>query len=97
MDTLCRVTISAMTGLLPAVAAVVGLIVGAVSQYFFTRRLEAARHYRELRTRWYSDFIAAVAESANAARIQDINVKLRRLEEPPKRRFAFCFMGRALS
>lgn len=65
-----------MNFITPALSAVIGLAVGAVLQYYFSRRLEAVRHFQELRTRAYSDFIAGVAETANAARKGDKALRL---------------------
>jgi hypothetical protein len=53
------------------ISAVIGLALGAVLQYYFTRRLETLRHFQELRTAAYSEFIGAVAQSANASRQGD--------------------------
>jgi hypothetical protein len=57
-----------MAALTSVLSAVVGLALGAILQYFFSRRLEALRHFQQLRTEAYSEFIAAVAQSANASR-----------------------------
>ena len=65
-----------MTIVASFVSAIVGLIIGAVLQYYSSRRLDAARHFQELRTRAYADFIGAVAETANAARKRDDALQL---------------------
>ena len=43
----------------------VGVVVGASLQYFFTRYLEDVRHRRNLRTESYMDYIKCVCEHAN--------------------------------
>lgn len=45
-----------------ALFSVLGVVLGAALQYTFTRVLEDRRHYRELRTRAYSDYLRGVAE-----------------------------------
>ena len=45
-----------------AVFSLLGVIAGAVLQYFFTRHLDDQRHRRELRTRAYTDYLKAVCE-----------------------------------
>jgi hypothetical protein len=60
-----------VTALTSVVSAIAGLALGAILQYYFSRRLETLRHFQELRTGAYSEFIAAVAQSANASRRGD--------------------------
>jgi hypothetical protein len=47
--------------MLTAVLPVVGVLVGASLQYFFTRYLETQRHQRDLRTQAYLDYIRAMS------------------------------------
>ncbi|WKE65157.1 hypothetical protein PVT67_16055 [Gallaecimonas kandeliae] len=42
----------------------VGVIVGAVLQYFFTKHTEHQRHLRELRSKAYMDYLQCVCELA---------------------------------
>ena len=48
-----------------AFLSVLGLVVGASLQYFFTRHIEGQRHVRELRSKAYMDFLQTVCELAN--------------------------------
>jgi hypothetical protein len=48
----------------PAIFALLGAVVGAVLQYFFTRHLENQKHYRGLRTQAYTDYLKCVCEQA---------------------------------
>ncbi|MEM3460111.1 MAG: hypothetical protein QXO24_02710 [Candidatus Micrarchaeaceae archaeon] len=47
--------------ILAAVIGIIGVLVGSVAQYVFTRAQESVKHYRELRSQAYTDFIKAVA------------------------------------
>ena len=47
-----------------ALVSVVGVIVGAVLQYLFTRHLENQRHHRERRAQAYADYLKAVCDQA---------------------------------
>ena len=47
-----------------AILALLGVVAGAVLQYFFTRHLEDQRHYRVLRTQAYTDYLKSVSEQA---------------------------------
>jgi hypothetical protein len=51
--------------MLTAVLPVVGVLVGASLQYFFTRYLETQRHHRDLRTQAYLDYIKSVSGLAH--------------------------------
>jgi hypothetical protein len=79
--------------LAPALSAVLGLAVGALLQYYFSRRLEAARHFQELRTRAYSDFIGGVAETANAARKGDKALQLEALAKATEAKIRILLYG----
>lgn len=48
-----------------ALLSLVGLIVGAVLQFLFTRYLDGKKHQRELRTKAYTDYLTCVSEHAN--------------------------------
>lgn len=47
-----------------ALVSVLGVIVGAILQYLFTRHLEGQRHHRERRAQAYADYLKAVSEQA---------------------------------
>ncbi|MBJ7313454.1 hypothetical protein ACFOLJ_17975 [Rugamonas sp. CCM 8940] len=49
----------------PAIFSLIGLVVGAVLQFFFTRHLDSKKHQRELRSKAYSDYLLCVSELAN--------------------------------
>lgn len=51
-----------------AIFSFVGVIVGAVLQYFFTRHLDSQKHHRELRTAAYTDYLKCVSEHASFGR-----------------------------
>lgn len=48
-----------------AIFSIIGLIVGAVLQFLFTRHLDNNRHQRDLRAVAYADYLRAVSEIAN--------------------------------
>ena len=48
-----------------AVFSVIGLVVGAVLQFLFTRHLDNKKHLRELRAKAYADYLHCVSEHAN--------------------------------
>lgn len=54
-----------------AIIAVSGVIIGASTQYVFGRLTENAKHFRELKSRAYSDLLQAIAGSAISQRYQD--------------------------
>ena len=49
-----------LTGLL----SFLGVIIGALLQYFFSRHIENQRHLRELRSKAYMDYLKCVCEQA---------------------------------
>jgi uncharacterized protein YigE (DUF2233 family) len=49
-----------LTGVLPFL----GVIIGALLQYYFTRHIENQRHLRELRSKAYMDYLKCVCEQA---------------------------------
>jgi hypothetical protein len=49
----------------PAIFSIIGLILGASLQYFFTRHLDNQKHRRETRTTAYTDYLKCVSEQAN--------------------------------
>lgn len=50
-----------------AIFTLLGAVVGAVLQYFFTRQIESQKHYRGLRTQAYTDYLKCVGEQAQLA------------------------------
>ena len=48
-----------------AILPLLGVIIGAALQYFFTRHLDSQKHHRELRTRAYTDYLKCVSDHAN--------------------------------
>jgi hypothetical protein len=79
--------------LTPALSAVIGLAVGAILQYYFSRRLDAVRHFQDLRTRAYSDFIGGVADTANAARKGDHTLQLDALAKATEAKIRILLYG----
>jgi hypothetical protein len=49
----------------PAIFSIIGLVIGATLQYFFTRHLDNQKHRRETRTTAYTDYLKCVSEQAN--------------------------------
>jgi hypothetical protein len=49
----------------PSVVSLIGLVVGAVLQFFFTRYLDNKKHHRDLRAKAYADYLQCVSEHAN--------------------------------
>lgn len=47
-----------------AIISFFGVVIGASLQYVFTRYLENQRHYRNLRTQAYTDYLKGVCEQA---------------------------------
>jgi ATP-dependent protease HslVU (ClpYQ) peptidase subunit len=54
--------------ILVAIIGIIGVVVGAVTQYIFTRVTESMKHYQELRSHAYTDFIRAVSGLAISQR-----------------------------
>lgn len=50
-----------------AILSFIGLVVGAVLQFFFTRHIERKKYERDLRAKAYSDYLLCVSEQANLA------------------------------
>ncbi|HLP99473.1 MAG TPA: hypothetical protein VK149_13630 [Sideroxyarcus sp.] len=48
-----------------AMFSFLGIIIGALLQYFFTRHLDNQKHRRELKTKAYTDYLNSVCELAN--------------------------------
>ena len=48
-----------------AILAILGIIVGAVLQYVFTRHIENQKHFQSLRALAYTDYLKSVCEQAN--------------------------------
>ena len=50
-----------MSQIITALVGVLGVIIGVTAQYIFGRRVEQTKHYRELRTKAYIDFVKSTA------------------------------------
>ncbi len=50
--------------MLTALLSFLGVLIGALLQYFFTRHIENQRHVRELRSKAYMDYLKCVCEHA---------------------------------
>ena len=48
-----------------AILSLVGLVVGALLQFLFSRYLDTKKHQRELRAKAYADYLLCVSEHAN--------------------------------
>lgn len=48
-----------------AVFSLIGLVVGAVLQFLFSRHLDNKKHQRDLRSKAYADYLLCVSEQAN--------------------------------
>lgn len=48
-----------------AIFSLVGLVVGAVLQFLFTRHLDNKKHQRDLRSKAYTEYLQFVSENAN--------------------------------
>ena len=48
-----------------AVFSLIGLVVGAVLQFLFSRHLDNKKHQRDLRAKAYADYLQCVSEHAN--------------------------------
>ncbi|WP_139133851.1 MULTISPECIES: hypothetical protein [Pseudomonas] len=48
-----------------AIFSLVGLVVGAVLQFLFSRHLDDKKHQRDLRAKAYADYLQCVSEHAN--------------------------------
>lgn len=51
--------------MLIAVTSLIGIILGAFIQFYFSKYLEQQRHRRELRTKAYTDYLDCVSNYAN--------------------------------
>lgn len=58
--------IEQVTFLSTTILSLVGLVLGAVLQFLFTRHLDGKKHQRALRARVYADYLICVAEHANS-------------------------------
>jgi hypothetical protein len=45
--------------------ALLGVIIGAILQYFFTKHVEHLKHAKELKSRAYADYLNAISEDAS--------------------------------
>jgi hypothetical protein len=48
-----------------AVVSFIGLVIGAVLQFLFTRHLDSKKHQRDIRAKAYADYLQFVSEIAN--------------------------------
>lgn len=48
-----------------AIFSLVGLVIGAVLQFLFSRHLDNKKHQRDLRAKAYADYLQCVSEHAN--------------------------------
>jgi len=53
-----------------ALVGVVGVVLGAIAQFVFTKRTEATKHFQELRSTAYTDFIKGTAGIAISQRLR---------------------------
>ena len=51
--------------MITAIFSLIGLVVGAVLQFLFTRHLDNKKHQRDLRAKAYADYLQCVSERAN--------------------------------
>ncbi len=54
-----------------AIFPLLGVIIGALLQYYFTRHLDRQKHHRELRALAYTDYLKCVSEIANLKKPRD--------------------------
>lgn len=47
-----------------AILSILGLVVGAVLQFFFSKHLDNKKHQRDLRAKAYADYLQCVSEQA---------------------------------
>jgi hypothetical protein len=67
-----------------ALVSLIGIITGALLQYFFTSHLENQRHYRDLRTKAYMDYLKVISENAqenrsgspNPANLHELSIRV---------------------
>ena len=48
-----------------AILSIVGLVLGAVLQFLFTRYLDNKKHHRDVRSKAYADYLLCVSKQAN--------------------------------
>lgn len=48
-----------------AILSLVGLVVGAVLQFLFTKHLDNKKHHRDVRSKAYADYLLCVSKRAN--------------------------------
>lgn len=64
-------TMKDSTPLIVAVFSFLGVIIGALLQYWFTRHLDRQKHHRELRAQAYTDYLKCVSEHANLKKTRE--------------------------
>lgn len=82
-----------MSTLLPAFIGLLGVVVGVALQFFFTARMERARHLRDLRTTAYADYLRAVAENAHRQVIFDAEEMGRIAARAAEAKSRICVFG----
>ena len=75
-----------------AILPLIGVVIGAVMQHYFSRHAEKQKHYVLLKTQAYVDFIKAVAKFAQAAKT-DPNERLKILGEAADAKTRICLYG----
>ncbi|OZG74492.1 hypothetical protein BTA51_05675 [Hahella sp. CCB-MM4] len=78
-----------------ALLSLIGLIVGASLQYFYTRHIENQRHIRDLRSKAYMDFLKAVCELANYRPANDTRERIEISERTADAKARICLYGSA--
>ncbi len=64
------------TKIIVAVAGIIGILLGVGAQHIFSQLAESAKHYQELRTKSYVDFIKATAMIAIAQKNQNLATEI---------------------
>lgn len=73
-----------------ALIGVIGIVIGAITQYYVTKGFEHKRHLRNLRTEAYKDYAEAVADLANPSINSDRDEMLGRIANAKAR---ICIFG----
>ena len=56
-----------------AIFSLIGLVIGAVLQFLFSKHLDNKKHQRDLRAKAYADYLQCVSEHANLGLKRDSN------------------------
>ena len=76
-----------------AIISFFGVVIGASLQYVFTRYLENQRHYRNLRTQAYMDYLKCVGEQANLVDQAQSKVKREIFAKTADAKARICLYG----